>query len=91
MGICQICKYYELTNGKIRINPDSIKKGYTFNSKNLFKDYITDLFMIKQNTPKDNPWYIISKILMNSLYGRFGLKQEITKYTFLNNSEIEDL
>ena len=47
--------------------------------------------MIKQNTPKDNPWYIISKILMNSLYGRFGLKQEITKYTFLNNSEIEDL
>lgn len=44
----EICKYYELTNGKIRIDPNSIKKGYTFQSKNLFKDYITDMFKIKQ-------------------------------------------
>lgn len=87
----EICKYYELTNGKIKIDPNSIKKGYTFQSKNLFKDYITDLFKIKQSVTKDNPLYLISKILMNSLYGRFGLKQELTHHNFMNDSEIEEL
>lgn len=87
----EICKYYELTNGKIRIDPNSIKKGYTFQSKNIFKDYITDLFKIKQSVSKDNPLYLISKILMNSLYGRFGLKQELTEHNFMTKSEIEEL
>ena len=87
----EICKYYELTNGKIRIDPNSIKKGYTFQSKNIFKDYITDLFKIKQSVTKDNPLYLISKILMNSLYGRFGLKQELTHHNFMDDSEIEEM
>jgi DNA polymerase type B, organellar and viral len=87
----EICKYYELTNGKIRIDPNSIKKGYTFQSKNIFKDYITDLFKIKQSVTKDNPLYLISKILMNSLYGRFGLKQELTEHTLMSSSEIEEM
>jgi DNA polymerase type B, organellar and viral len=87
----EICYYYKLTNGKIRIDPNSIKKGYTFQSKNIFKDYITDLFKIKQSVTKDNPLYLISKILMNSLYGRFGLKQELTEHKFMSNSEIEEM
>lgn len=87
----EICYYYKLTNGKIKIDPNSIKKGYTFQSKNIFKDYITDLFKIKQSVTKDNPLYLISKILMNSLYGRFGLKQELTEHNFMTNSEIEEM
>lgn len=87
----EICYYYKLTNGKIKIDPNSIKKGYTFQSKNIFKDYITDLFKIKQSVTKDNPLYLISKILMNSLYGRFGLKQELTEHKFMSNSEIEEM
>lgn len=87
----EICYYYKLTNGKIKIDPNSIKKGYIFQSKNIFKDYITDLFKIKQSVTKDNPLYLISKILMNSLYGRFGLKQELTEHKFMSNSEIEEM
>ncbi len=87
----ELCKYYELTNGKIRIIPESIQKGYLFESKNIFKEYINDMFKIKQSVDKSNPMYLISKLLMNSLYGRFGLKQELSIYNFLNPLEIEKL
>lgn len=87
----EICKYYELTNGKIRIIPESIQKGYLFESKNIFKEYINDMFKLKQSVDKNNPMYLISKLLMNSLYGRFGLKQELINYTYLYPYEIEKL
>jgi hypothetical protein len=87
----ELAKYCELTNGKIKIIPDSITKGYLFESKNIFKDYIQDLYDIKKSVDKSNPWYLISKSLMNCLYGRMGLKQEIVNYSFLNNNEIEKL
>ena len=87
----ELAKYCEITNGKIKIIPDSITKGYLFESKNIFKDYIQDLYDIKKSVDKSNPWYIISKSLMNCLYGRMGLKQEIVNYSFLNNNEIEKL
>jgi hypothetical protein len=87
----EICKYYKLTNGLTRIVPDSIKKGYLFESENIFKDYINEFFKIKQSVDKTNPMYLISKLMMNSLYGRFGLKQELTKHEFLDKLEIEKL
>lgn len=34
------------------------------------KDYITDLYKFKKASNKDEPVYLISKLLMNSLYGR---------------------
>ena|SRR6266550_179760 len=85
----ELCYYYQITNGKIRIIADSISKSYLFESKNIFKDYIIDLFKIKQSVNKSNPMYLISKLLMNSLYGRFGLKQELNEYKFINNQELE--
>ena len=87
----EICKYYELTNGLIKIIPESITKGYLFESEYIFKDYINDLYNIKKSVTKLDPWYLISKSLMNCLYGRMGLKQEIVNYTFLTNNEIEQL
>jgi len=87
----ELAYYNKLTNGKIKILPDSITKGYLFNSDYIFKDYITDLYKIKNSVNKSDPWYLISKLLMNCLYGRMGLKQEIVNYTFLTNNEIEKI
>jgi len=44
----ELAYYHKLTNGLIRIVSDSIKYGYLFENKILFKDYINDLFEIKQ-------------------------------------------
>ena len=83
--------YYEnLTNGLIKIMPDSIIRGYTFDSAKLFEKFIEDLFKIKNYVTKDNPMYLISKILMNSLYGRFGLKQELTEFNIIDTANIEE-
>lgn len=73
------------------MDSDSIEKRYLFESKNIFKDYINVMFKIKQSIDKSNPMYLISKLLMNSLYGRFGLKQEISNYSYLNPLDIEKL
>ena len=47
-----------------------IIRGYLFESANIFKEYIDVLYEIKQSKSKDDPMYLISKLLLNSLYGR---------------------
>lgn len=83
----ELMKYNNLSNGLIKIIPESIQEGYTFESKILFKDFIDNLFTLKKSVSKDNPLYQISKIIMNSLYGRMGLRQELTEYKFMDKLE----
>jgi len=47
--------------------------GYTFESKNIFKDYVNFLYNLRLQYPKSDPLNFIAKILLNSLYGRFGM------------------
>jgi len=86
----ELIEYQRLTNNKIRIIEETIKEGYLFESGIIFKGYVSDLFKIKQSVTKNNPWYLISKILMNSLYGRFGLKNKMQEYILLDREEIEN-
>nr|AAG44761.1 POLB-P1 [Cyclocybe aegerita] len=55
-----------------------ILRGYTFESKNIFSDNINDLFQLRLKYPKTDPMNYIAKILMNSLYGRFGMDDNFT-------------
>jgi len=76
-----------------------ILSGYTFYRANIFKEYIEDLYKIKVSHSKNDPMYIIAKLLMNSLYGRFAMKPitTITKFisrdedifNFIDNNEID--
>jgi DNA polymerase type B, organellar and viral len=50
-----------------------IFKGYLFNKQVIFIDYVDDLFKIRSKYPKEHPMNLIAKLLMNSLYGRFGM------------------
>jgi DNA polymerase type B, organellar and viral len=86
----ELIKYQLLTNNKIRIIEDSIKEGYLFESKKLFSSYIDPLFKLKNSVSKSDPKYRICKLLLNSLYGRFGLKQIMQIYQFVNNFEIHN-
>ena len=51
-----------------------IIKGYKFRFKNIFKGFVTTLFELRLQYKKDNPLNLIAKLLMNSLYGRFGMR-----------------
>jgi hypothetical protein len=50
-------------------------KTYSFQSDYIFKEFVDNFYSIKQNTEKDTPMYLIAKLLMNSLYGKYGQRQ----------------
>ena len=64
-----------------------IISGYLFEADYLFRDYIGELFNMKLNTQKGTPMYLISKLLMNSLYGKFGIHFELPNYTVIEYDE----
>jgi hypothetical protein len=66
-------------------------EGYIFEKANIFSEYIDVLYDIKMNVSKDDPWYYISKLLMNSLYGRFGLNPEGEEVQILNPAEADEI
>jgi len=59
-----------------------VKWGYLFNSTVIFDDFVNDLYKIRLEYPKTDPMNMVSKLVMNSLYGRFGMDDEFI------NSEI---
>jgi hypothetical protein len=67
-----------------------IIEGYQFEKDYIFKDFINDLYNLRLQYPKDHPMNLIAKLLMNSLYGKFGMKNEITKMEILPNKTQSD-
>lgn len=47
--------------------------GYKFERKNIFSNYIGILYKFRIQYPKSHPLNLIAKLLLNSLYGRFGM------------------
>lgn len=81
----------EINNAKKYGYKFEILKGYTFKKSNIFKDYVSELYSIKCSVSSDNPWYMISKILLNSLYGRFGMSPYLDTYKLINEDEFLEL
>lgn len=52
-------------------------RGVLFkNGGKIFKDYILELYKIRENSSKDTVDNVLAKLLMNSLYGRFGIRRD---------------
>jgi hypothetical protein len=67
-----------------------IIKGYTFEKGELFKSFIDKLYNLRLEYPKGHPMNQIAKLIMNSLYGKFGMRDEITKMEIYNSLTVED-
>lgn len=65
-----------------------ILEGYLFEGEYIFKEYIDKLYEIKVNSKPNTPHYIISKLLMNSLYGRFAMDPHLLNHQIV--SEIDN-
>jgi DNA polymerase type B, organellar and viral len=61
-----------------------IYRGYLFEKANIFSEFVTEIYAIKEKSLKGSANYTIAKLLLNSLYGRFGMKP------IIENSEIID-
>ena len=83
--------YYseEIYNAKKLGYKFKVIRGYLFDKQDIFSGYISNLYKIKEAYTKDEPLYLISKLLMNSLYGRFGMNPELENYTIIDNDELD--
>ena len=67
-----------------------ILKGYQFKKGNIFKDYVNTMYALRMEFPKGTPMNLVAKFLMNSLYGKFGMKLESTQVEmFDTNDEVQ--
>jgi hypothetical protein len=51
-----------------------ILKGYQFETGDLFSGYVKRMYELRLQYPKGDAMNLIAKLLMNSLYGKFGMK-----------------
>jgi hypothetical protein len=64
-----------------------IFRGYLFEKGDIFSEIIDKLYEIKKNSKTGSPDYIISKFLMNSLYGRFGMNPIMENHIIVNDKD----
>ena len=67
-----------------------IVKGYVFERVKIFPEFVNFLYSIKEKTSKYDPFYLIIKLLLNMLYGRFGMKPEKEENIIVKNKEAEE-
>src|SRR5882762_1506344 len=65
-----------------------IINGYLFEKANIFKIYIDILYEIKENSNRNDPMYLISKLLLNSLYGKFGMDYRFDEHVIISEDEL---
>jgi DNA polymerase family B len=63
-----------------------ILKGYQFEKGSIFKEYVETMYNLRMKYEKGHPMNLIAKLLMNSLYGKFGMKNEGTLIEIFNTT-----
>ena len=64
--------------------------GYTFNNENIFKNYVTFLYNLRNEYPRGSALNHIAKILLNSLYGRFGMDDNFANIEVIHKDYYAD-
>ena len=77
----------ELYNAKKYGYNFEVIRGYLFESDYVFKDYVKDLYNIRTSYPKSDPMNYTAKLLLNSLYGRFGMNDNFPDTFVLTKEE----
>ena len=68
-----------------------ILKGYQFEKGYIFKEYVDKMYNLRMQYIKGDPMNLIAKLLMNSLYGKFGMKLETTLIDIVDTSSETEL
>jgi len=67
-----------------------VLRGYQFFRGNIFKGWVDDQYKLRTSYPKSHPMNYIGKILLNSLYGRFGMTDQFLEFILLDNLEFKN-
>jgi hypothetical protein len=61
-----------------------------FEKAYIFREYVDYFYKIKKNTPKSDCMYLISKLFLNSLYGKFGMSPRMLAHKVIDGKDYED-
>jgi DNA polymerase type B, organellar and viral len=75
----------EMDNAKNFCYKFEILWGYKFKHKNIFTSYVGVLYNLRLQYPKLHPLNLIAKLLLNSLYGRFGMIDKFPNITIFKD------
>ena len=64
-----------------------VYKGLKFKKQKFFYNYINHFYNLKNLSSKNSIIFHLSKLLLVSLYGRFGMKHFYEKFTIIKNKE----
>ena len=64
--------------------------GYLFDKKYIFNEYVDFLYNLKSTSVKGTPDYVISKLLMNSLYGKFGADPLMETHSVIDSNKSDE-
>lgn len=67
-----------------------LQRGYQFEVGDIFGPFISKMYEIKSMYNKGDALYEIAKLLMNSLYGKFGQRTDITKMQIFVKHDAKD-
>lgn len=65
--------------------------GYTFTPGLIFDTFVDDLYLIRQTYPKSDPMNYIAKIILNSLYGRFGMNDNFNDIQIIDPIDLPNI
>ena len=68
----------------------NILKGYQFDKGFIFKDFVETMYNLRLQYEKGHPMNLIAKLLMNSLYGKFGMKNQTTIVEIFDTDNAND-
>ena len=63
-----------------------ILKGYQFKKGYIFKEYVNKMYNLRLEFEKGHAMNLIAKLLMNSLYGKFGMNLDSTTIEMFDTS-----
>jgi hypothetical protein len=78
----------EIKNAKKLGYKIEIIRGYLFDSGYIFKDYVEDMYSLRLKYPKTDPMNFTAKLLLNSLYGRFGMNDQFNELEIVDKDEL---
>jgi hypothetical protein len=65
--------------------------GYTFQKGRIFQGWVKDQYSLRTSYPKSHPMNFIAKLLLNSLYGRFGMTDIFPDILLLDQEEFMNI
>lgn len=67
-----------------------ILRGYLFDICRPFYDFVKKIYKLRLDNPKGTPLNLIAKLLLNALFGRFGIKPFLIETEIIESEDLED-